>query len=163
MTYEIYRYIFIGSVALAAVMLVVSVLLFIRFKIPKVIGDVTGSTARKAVKEIRNHNITSGDKAYQSSPVNLARGKVTDKISQSGQLIRKPDPGGTIFQTAKISTQEITGADETTVLDETTALEQQSAPESGATTLLSAQEPSADNIFEVEYDIAFIHTTEIIV
>ena len=158
MTYEIYRLLFIGAAALAGVMLIVSVLLFIKFKIPKVIGDVTGSIARKAVKNIRDHNIISGDKIYQSSPVNLARGKLTDKISPSGQLIQKSDPGGTIFQTSKISTQKIESADETTILS------QASVSESGVTTLLSTPKLlSAENIFEVEYDITFIHTNEIIV
>ncbi len=127
------------------------------------IGDVTGSTARKAVKNIRDHNISSGDKAYQSSPVNLARGKVTDKISQSGQLIRKAEPVGTIFHTTKISTQEIVAENETTVLDETTVLEQERVNESGVTTLLTTSASSKNHIFEIEHDITFVHTNEMIV
>ena len=49
MTYEIYHWIFIGGAILAGLMLALTVLLFFRYRIPRVIGDLTGSTARKAI------------------------------------------------------------------------------------------------------------------
>ena len=66
MTYEIYRYIFFGGAALAGIMLIVAVLLFIFLHIPTVIGDLTGSNARKAIEEIRNQNASSGDKTCKA-------------------------------------------------------------------------------------------------
>ena len=90
MTYEIYRYIFLGGAILAGIMFAVSVLVFFLLKIPTVIGDLTGANARKAIENIRSHNESTGDKTYRTSQVNRERGKLTDKISPSGRLIKDP-------------------------------------------------------------------------
>ena len=169
MSYEIYRYIFYGGAILAAVMLAVTVLLFFVYKIPTVIGDLTGANARKAIENIRNQNESSGDKLYKTSQVNRERGKLTDKISPSGSLMRDPSGnlGGGAMATEKISTQKLPQVDETTVLEsnETTVL---SANETtvldisgtGETTLLDAVDTPAT--FQIEFEITFIHTEEVI-
>ena len=182
MTYDVYRYIFIGAAVACGVFLLTSILLFFTLRIPKVIGDLTGRTARKAIENIRMQNELSGDKTYQSSKVNLERGKLTDKISQSGRLLTLGDsPFGTGVITEKISTQELPvddGTGETEVLssEETTLLS------AGETTVLSAEvgettlpsltngetsmtpfaEQSATASFVLEYEITFIHTNEVI-
>ena len=48
-----------GGIALAVVFSVIAVILFVKLDIPKVIGDLSGSTARKQIKEIR-------EKGYES-------------------------------------------------------------------------------------------------
>ena len=186
MSYEIYRYIFLGALIACGVFLAITVTLFFTLKIPKVISDLSGRTARKAIENIRQQNELSGEKTYQSSAVNKERGKLTDKISKSGRLVpREATPFGTGVITEKISTQKLdtagetdvlytadetsvlsAPADETTVLsapaDETTVL---SAP-AGETAVLSAtQQPPAEQTggaFTVEYEITFIHTNEVI-
>lgn len=173
MTYDIYRYIFFGGAGLAGLSLIIAVILFFVLKIPSVIGDLTGSTARKAIENIRNQNESSGDKTYKSSAVNRERGKITDRITPTGTLIKNPtDLMGGAMATTKIGTQQLaaeaqqayetslledTGANETTVLNtgsagETTVLEQ------------TAMEQGADNsnVFVIEYEITFIHTDEVI-
>lgn len=164
MSYEIYRYIFIGAAILCGAMIVTSILLFILLKIPKVIGDLTGRTARKAIENIRNQNESSGDKTYRSSLVNQERGKLTDKISPSGRLIRNPtDLLGGAMATEKIGTQQLV-SDETMVLDsgnETTVLTGELDNSGNETTLLS-QTDFSNNVFEIEYEITYIHTNEII-
>ena len=134
-------------------------------KIPKVLGDLTGRTARKAIENIRNQNENSGDKTHGPSDVNKERGKLTDKISPSGRLVKgRTDALGGMFKTAKIGTQRLSqdnnettvlsGMNETTVLNysdmnETTILSYEGMNEttvlnSGAmneTTLLYAPEP----------------------
>jgi len=164
MSYEIYRYIFIGAAILCGAMIVTSILLFILLKIPKVIGDLTGRTARKAIENIRNQNESSGDKTYRSSLVNQERGKLTDKISPSGRLIRNPtDLLGGAMATEKIGTQQLV-SDETMVLDsgnETTVLTGELDNSGNETTLLS-QTDISNNVFEIEYEITYIHTNEII-
>lgn len=160
MSYEIYRYIFYGGAILAGVMLVVTVILFFVYKIPTVIGDLTGANARKAIENIRNQNESSGDKLYKTSQVNRERGKLTDKISPSGSLMK--DPSGHFagaMATEKISTQELP-PEETTVLDvanETTVLDTSGT---GETTLLDAVDTPAT--FQIEFEITFIHTDEVI-
>ena len=169
MTYELYRYIFIGGAVLAGIMLVASVLIFFLLKIPHVLGDLTGRNARKAIENIRNQNESSGDKVYKTSPVNRERGKITDKISPSGSLMRNPSGilGGAMA-TEKISTQELP-PEETTVLDatnETTVLDTANETtvlnsEAGETTVLDAQ-PDAAPVFQIEYEITYIHSEEVI-
>lgn len=165
MTYEVYRYIFYGGAIAAAVMLIISVLLFIFLKIPTVIGDLTGSNARKAIENIRSQNASSGDKTYKTSQVNRERGRLTDKISPSGNLIKNPsDVLGGAMVTEKISTQPLKpemASNETTIL----------GPESGETTLLdqTGENETAvlaqptENVFEIEFEITYIHTDEVIV
>lgn len=184
MTYETYRYIFIGGAILTAVLFVVSVILFIVLKIPDVIGDLSGATARKAIENIRNQNESTGEKTYKSSYVNRERGKLTDKISESGTLIK--NPSGSIWgamATEKISTQKLLheGANETTVLNagnettvlgsnETTVLNnanaqsivQESESAMNETVLLSPDMVFPIGIFEIEYEVTFIHTEEVI-
>ena len=166
MTYEVYRYIFIGGAVLAGIMLLVSLLLFFLLHIPAVIGDLTGATARKAIEDIRNQNTKTGDKTYKSSQVNWERGKVTDKMTPSGRLLHNPSGGfGGAMATEKISTSHLNAEAEesfaTTLLDhtktssETTVL----SPEvSGETTVLSEDQIA----FQIVYEITFLHTNETI-
>lgn len=170
MTYEIYRYIFLGGAVLAGIMLAVSVLVFFILRIPTVIGDLTGANARKAIENIRNQNESTGDKTYRSSQVNRERGKLTDKISPSGRLVK--DPSHSLhgaMRTEKISTQQLSNEDivnETTILtgelvggNETTVLNYKNSV--NETTVLNAQ--TLSNGFEIEYEITYIHTDEVIV
>lgn len=172
MTYDIYRYIFFGGAALAGLCLVVAVILFFVLKIPSVIGDLTGSTARKAIENIRNQNESSGDKTYKSSAVNRERGKLTDKISPTGTLIKNPtDLMGGAMATTKIGTQQLAAeaqqAYETTLLENTVSNETTvlNSENSGETTVL---DQNANNVvegvnsFAIEYEITFIHTDEVI-
>ena len=188
MTYEVLRYIFIGAASLSGVMLIVSVLLFIFLRIPRVIGDLTGATARKAIENIRNQNESSGDKIYKSSAVNRERGRLTDKISASGNIAHhETNQFGGAMATTKIDTQvlsENTESNETTVLgvdngttvlsNETTVLDNGttvlSAPSNETTVLNQSDEQTGilpesqvrSKIFEIEYEITFIHTNEVI-
>lgn len=171
MSYEMYRYIFLGALIACGIFFVIAVVLFFTFKIPKVISDLSGRTARKAIENIRAQNEQSGDKTYQSSAVNLERGKLTDKISRSGKLVpREATPFGTGVITEKISTQKLDTAGETAVLEaseETSVLSAPTgetdvlAPMSGETEVLAPTQP-AMQIFAVEYEITFIHTNEVI-
>ena len=178
MTYEMYRYIFLGALAACGLFFVIATILFFTMNIPKVISDLTGRTARKAIENIRMQNEQSGDKSYQSSAVNLERGKLTDKISKSGRLTpRSETPFGTGVITEKISTGKLEQpAGETTVLaaDETSVLAANETPvlnaDIGETMVLSpADNGQADvpkeqypHTFAVEYEITFVHTSEVI-
>ena len=108
MTYEVFRFIYIGGLIAAVIMLFVAVFLFFYFKIPKVIGDLTGANARKAIENIRNQNENKRDKSQGLSDINRDRGKITEKIYQSGRIIKgRTDSLGEMFKTSKISTQEL--------------------------------------------------------
>ncbi len=125
MSYEAFRYIFIIGLALCCVMFLVSVVLFFVLNISKIISDLSGRTAKKAIQNIREQNEKTGHKTYQVSQVNRERGKLTDKISHSGRIVSK-DPSsqlGYSVETAKISAE----AEETSVIgcgNETSVLSQ---------------------------------------
>lgn len=163
MSYEMYRYIFLGALIACGIFFVIAVILFFTLKIPKVISDLTGRTARKAIENIRMQNEQSGDKTYQSSAVNLERGKLTDKISQSGRLMpRDATPFGTGVITEKISTMELEQpAGETDVLAPAAGETDVLAPAAGETEVLAPVEQPVQ-AFTVEYEITFIHTSEVI-
>ena len=62
------------SFAGAAVCLVMAIIFFVYFKIPSVIGDLSGRTARKSIEQMRVMNEKSGKKVYKPDKVNLERG-----------------------------------------------------------------------------------------
>lgn len=154
MTYEVYRYIFLGGAILAAIMLVVSVIVFFLLNIPNVIGNLTGANARKGIENIRN-NGKNNNKSSELHRGNMSREKLTDKISYSGKIVKDDSPAQFgEFRTEKISTQQLdfgSFSNETVVLNE--------AVNSNSDTTVLAENNA---IFTVEYEITYIHTDEII-
>lgn len=163
MTYDVYMNIYNVSLILACIMLIISVILFFVLKIPAVIGDLSGVTAKKAIEGIRNQNEESGEKTYKSSLVNKERGRLTDKISPTGSLHTPlSDRLGFGMKTEKISTQQLamTESGETVVLNpigETTVL----VSTAGETEVLSVISQEF-GFFQIEQEITFVHTQEII-
>lgn len=68
---------------IAAVFFIAAVALFFALDIPRVIGDLTGRTAKKEIANIRAQNLSGGPKAYRPSTVNRQRGKITEKIGSN--------------------------------------------------------------------------------
>lgn len=64
-----------ASFVAAAIFGILAVVLFIRFRIPSVIGDLSGRNARKSIEEMRLHNEKSGKKTNRPG----AKGKKNDK------------------------------------------------------------------------------------
>lgn len=171
------------SYIIAGVLVLATIALFFLLDIKKVIGDVTGATARKAINTIREQNEASGDKAYKPSPVNAARGKLTDKISPSGRLQPQTagiggSPGTEKFDTTKLmppieetTVLDNTVSDTTVLSEETTVLEQNA--NSGETTVLyenadsqSENAKSSDKEHKVDFstdvEMGFTDSSEII-
>lgn len=166
MTYETYRLIFTISLISSIVLLVITVILFFALRILRVIGDLSGSNARKAIQTIREQNQQTGTKAYKSSPVNLQRGRLTNKISVSGRLEELHGAtNGLGMPTEKIPTApDIPSySNETTVLpihgNETTVLYGQMSNEAA----LPPQGNTSAGQFAIIYEITFRHTNEMIV
>ena len=86
MPYQVLNMIGTIFLVMCGVFFLLSVVLFFFFKIISVIGDLTGSTARRQIEKVRNTNIRSGDKAYKPSPVNMERGKLTERVNKSDKL-----------------------------------------------------------------------------
>ncbi len=176
MTYEMYRTVFFGAAIGCGSLFLLTVLLFIFFKIPRIVSDISGRTAKKGIQEIRERNESTGDKTYKTSAVNRSRGKLTDKISPSGRIIASKESFGTGVITEKISTQKLTDTNETEVLsnsetevlypaggetevlqsngNETTLLRQENVTE------LLEQTGKDGGFLVIEREITFIHTQE---
>ena len=167
MTYEIYQYIFYGSLIMCIIMLVLSIILFFVFKIPKIVGFLTGATARKAIKSINEHTEQS-----MSQRLKHKKGKAHNEIdfSSSGKLMKKANvpmdsdsPVTEKFKTASLAPYNETmvlnqRGNETTVLVQMSSLEETSVLNNKAGTD-NGSEPKE---FAIIYDITDIWTDEII-
>ena len=85
-TAEILSLVSLISYIVAGVCLVLAVFFWIFFKIPAVIGDLSGRTAKKSIEKMRQANVRSGNKSYRTSATNEARGKLTDTMQHSSKL-----------------------------------------------------------------------------
>lgn len=150
MTYEMYRSVFLISLIACGVMAVVSVLLFFVLQIPKVVGDLSGSTAKKAIQDIRKQTEGGGERRYQSKQP--AQGQSTGNPPKTYTAPAAAPPTGTTGITERISQQQepaAHGGEETTLLSQ----------DSMETVPLS---PENDGQFAIEYEITYIHSNEVI-
>lgn len=67
------------SFAVAAVCGILAIVLFFKFRIPSVIGDLSGRSARKSIEEMRLHNEKSGIKSYRPGANSKKRDKKKEK------------------------------------------------------------------------------------
>ncbi len=70
----------------AGVCLAVAIVLFFSLNIPSVIGDLSGRTARRSIKNMRASNEKSGAKGYKTDKINAERGKLTATMKQERVL-----------------------------------------------------------------------------
>lgn len=88
------------SFIIAGVCLVLAVFFWFNFRIPRVIGDLTGRTARKSIAKMRASNEESGNKSFHQSAANVNRGKLTDTMHD----LSKAQPQETDSMTGEIET-----------------------------------------------------------
>lgn len=172
MTVELLQTLSLVAYIAAGVLFLVAVALFFLLDVPKLYGDVSGRTAKKAIEAIRQQNESTGNKAYKPSAVNAERGKLTDKITQSGRLQSQTAGLPVSVGTEKFATSTLAPqSNETTVLEgasnETTVLTGTLPAESGETTLLvneefHAEPVSKDGKFTVDVEMSFTGSSEII-
>lgn len=140
MTYEVYRYISTGTMIAAIVFFIISLILFFAFRIPKVIGELSGRTARKAIQSLKQKT----EQSMMEAEIN------TQKISTE-----------VLQDNARASFEEV--SNETTVLSaadsgQTTQLEKSEVMESSL-----QQELCVDiSNFVIEKEIMFIHSNEVV-
>ena len=169
---SIFKIVSIVLFSLAAVCLVFAVFAFITFKIPNVIGDLTGRNARKSIEKMRDANEKGGKKSYRPHPVASDRGTLTEPIKQSKKESKK------LSKTAKTEPQEknlqtFDGSGATDVLEDVNATTKLDYDADG-TEILSAgtqvlseetmQTALNENTVKIKMiqNIILIHTEEII-
>ena len=147
MTYESFRYIFIGGAALSAVMLVTSIVLFFAFDVPDLFGYFSGKNKRKGLEEIQRENKRNIDVQGNRSTFDFDGEKTSGKLDNSRDQLQ-PDAE------YKSVTQDLN----TDAVLETEYLD--SKNDIVNTTLLSEEADKA--VFVIEREITFIHTDEVI-
>ena len=92
---SIYEICFYGGLMLAILLLVVSVVLFITLKIPKVFGELTGRSAKKSIKEMKEGTPVKNSisKKEQAKYYNQGSGKikVRDAVSPEKRKANRDD------------------------------------------------------------------------
>ena len=81
-TYQLLSTIAFG---VAALCFAIAIYLLFRFKIIKIINDLSVRTARKTISKIREQNEQSGSKFYGPHAAAEQRGKITDKMKETGE------------------------------------------------------------------------------
>ncbi len=156
MSYDIYRYISIGALVLAIVMLLATVAIFFLLNIKNVIGDLTGSNARKGIENIRNQSTsTSGrsDKKNGTDKSNVGTAHAVTNDSAQTSKIKLEDRYDNLE------------ASETTTLSSAYTMQAQENESSAYVTQATYQNRTLVPInpnFIVETDITYVHSEEVI-
>lgn len=152
---SVYEICFYGGLILAILLLIVSIVLFVVLKIPKVFGDLTGRTAKKSIKEMKAGKPVkeSVAKKEQAKYYNQDSGKIKVRETVSTET-RKENRDDT---TDLLRPEELNiNAEETEVLgattgkvdvEETEVLSQGRAAEAyeDSTEVLSSEEKEQDD------------------
>ena len=171
MTYDTYRMTFYICSIASTVFFLISVVLFFKLHIIKILGDLTGHNARKGVKSIREYKGNDNNtQLYSTGNLNKGRGKITDKISVSGNLNTIESKSSMNVGTEKLSddynattilsnSELQTESNETTILtsEEKMTAQSEYASSDDETTVLQVNQIEG---FEIEYEITFVHTNE---
>lgn len=153
--YETYRIIFAVFLVLSILMLITSVLLFIKFDIIKLFGDLTGRNAKKEIESIMKKETKGNAKVFSTGQINRMSGISGDftqnrrKVQHTEEVVANPT------EEMPKQSREVSHS----YVQETSVLNQDYA----STTVLSAKElPKPQYHFFVETDIMLIHTSEVI-
>ena len=168
------------SFAVAGVCLVLAALFWFFFRIPTVIGDLSGRTARKSIAKMRAANEKAGIKSYKESKTNVERGKITGTMPNSDELSKtnsatvsgQPETGLLSDNKAAVIESEATGMldEETGRLDEATGILESEATgllvnENAAQPIMPNQNQAARmplKKIEMLEEVMLIHTNEVI-
>ena len=98
----IYNIMLYGGLALAVIFAVTAIVLFFTLKIPKAIGDVTGSTARKKIEEIREKGYESvqGVGISKKEAIKNHPTKISVRDVQSSESSKRAEKGRANYEKA---------------------------------------------------------------
>ena len=174
MTYETLQNIYMVTGIASLVMALLSVALFFLLGIPDVIGFLTGKTRRKGIDEIREQSATGGRQKTASSD-KKAKGKKAGDAPVRMAPAAAPVQAAPVYTAAE--TMPLDQYNQTTVLpgagNQTTVLpgaDNLTTVLSGAPMAAPVQQPVPaafvpqypDQPFEIEFEITYIHTNEVI-
>lgn len=120
---DIYNICFYGGLVLTVLLFITSVILFVALKIPRVIGELTGRTAKKGIEELKGGSKGSSavSKKEQAKYYNQESGKITIRDAVSTETRRRNNDNTTdslTVERAKRKTGDIFGDTKTDVLND---------------------------------------------
>jgi len=95
-TVALLQIISIAAFSLSGLLFIASVILFIKFRIPDIAGDLSGKTAKKQIQVIRNQNAEKGEHRYRPDAANIYKGKPSERLGNSSRLKRRNPTGETV-------------------------------------------------------------------
>lgn len=165
---EILSVISIISFVLACMCLILTVIFFVRFKIPSVIGDLSGRNARRSIEQLRQTNMKGGDRTFRSSQTNIERGKLTETMHNTGMEAQKQNRSADETQETEllVETGSCVTADPTELLVDENATELLADENVTAPLNAEDQKPAEEKkrgrkiSIELLEEIMFVHTEE---
>lgn len=166
---SIFKTVSIVLFVLAAICLILGISTFVVFKIPNVIGDLSGRNARRSIEQMRQENEKGGKKSHRPHPVASDRGTLTEQINESKKLSQKPAQK----QTAKPKPVVPDGSGATDVLEDINATVNLNYDKNGTEILNEGTQVLSNEViqsalnettvnFKMIQNIVLIHTDEVI-
>ena len=149
----------IGFWVAAGIFFLTAVALFFLMDIPKLYGEISGRTARKAIEQIRKHNAEALTGDIASS--HTGSGVRTEKFS-TATLAPETGAGATPVLADAGATTVLAEAGATTVLAEAGATTMLTEPEHLQTAENDRQPPEAMDDFVLENELSYAESVEII-
>lgn len=140
----------IGFWVAAGIFFLTAVALFFLMDIPKLYGEISGRTARKAIEQIRKHNAEA------------LTGDIASSHTGSGVRTEKFSTATLAPETVAGATTVLAEAGATTVLAETGATTMLTEPEHLQTAENDRQPPEAMDDFVLENELSYAESVEII-
>ncbi len=146
---EVLNIISIVAFSLSLICLIVAVFFWFKYNIYKVIGDLSGRNAKKAVMKMREANEKSGKKIHRPTSAAKSRGTVTEKMKEVPSVKPQNEPEKDNNATEILS---YSSGGDTMLLDE----------EETAANAKKQQALKENDAFEMITNIVMIHTKEVI-
>lgn len=169
---QVYNIISIGGFSLAGVFLILAVVFWFRFKIPKIVGDLTGRTAKKSIAQMRSENEKSGKKLYTPQSSGSSGSIKLKSVGEEKTASLPGEKGDESEKTLSLETELLMESNETELLREGVETELLGMTDSlavggeeseeGTTLLNETMTDGEPDGFRIIQSIVFIHTQEVI-
>ena len=144
MTYDVYRNLFVIFGVIAIVMLTLTILIFVLMRVPRAIGILSGSTAKKAIKNINDQSKNQRNNSRLTVGLNKTKNPSVKSITD--------EPVKTIV-TEQIYSNPLFENEQTCVLEHEQVFDE---------TVLLNKEQYKNPAFEIVESLSFINSDEII-
>ncbi len=161
---QIYQMISYAGFILTAVFLVVSLVLWLKFGIRKIIGDLSGRAAKKSIDRMRKSNEESWKKSYRPMPVAMQRGTITNEMD--GEItVRDVESAAESRKDSETGTAPMTDAGSAASGRETMSMQEPPVMPGEQTEILNGETERLTKTapvvaFAMVQDIVLIHTEE---